>query len=360
MTIYNLNAGPAILPREVIAEAAQGVLELNGTGLSILEVSHRGAEYEPLHLQAQADILELMELSADEYGVLFLGGGASTQFAMVPMNFLKQDGHADYVNTGEWATRAIQEARRYGTVHVVGSSEDASFNCIPRDVRFHSDASYVHLTSNNTIYGTAWNTFPETGPAPAVCDMSSDFLSRTVDHRRFDLIYAGAQKNAGPAGVTIVVVRKSLIARANADLPTMFSYQTHLKANSLYNTPPVFGVYVVGLVAKWLKRQGGLAGIEAVNRKKAATLYGALDALSDVFRPIVPRAEDRSWMNITFRLRDEKLEARFLKESDAAGFKGLKGHRSAGGCRASLYNAFSQEGVDALVGFMEDYARRNG
>jgi phosphoserine aminotransferase len=360
MTIYNLNAGPAILPREVLEEASRAVLELDGSGMSILEVSHRGPEYEPLHLQVQADLLELMGLSGEEYGVLFVGGGASTQFALVPMNFLTPAGHADYVNTGEWSTRAIAEARRFGTVHVVASSEEDQFRHIPRAVSWHDDAAYLHLTTNNTIFGTAWHELPRMSPAPRICDMSSDFLSERQDFSQFDLIYAGAQKNAGPAGVTIVVIRRSFAARANRDVPTMFSYLTHLNANSLYNTPPVFGVYMVGLVAKWLKRQGGLEAIEAINRRKAETLYGALEAWSDVYRPTVRRKDDRSWMNVTFRLRDEALEKRFLKEAEAAGFRGLKGHRSVGGCRASLYNAFPQAGVDALVAFMGEFARKNG
>jgi phosphoserine aminotransferase len=359
-TIYNLNSGPAILPKDVLEEAARAVIELGNSGLSVLEVSHRGGDYEALHIQAQKDLLELMGLSGDDYAVLFMTGGASTQFPLIPMNFLSADGHADYVNTGEWASRAIVEARRYGTVHVVGSSEDQNFNYIPRDCRFHDDAAYVHLTSNNTIFGTAWNVLPDTGKAPLICDMSSDFLSKPMDFNRFDLVYAGAQKNAGPAGVTVVVIRRSFAEKGAKDLPTMFSYRTHLKHGSLYNTPPVFPIFVTGLMMKWIKRQGGLAAMEVRNQGKAAALYRALDGLSPLFAPTVARPEDRSPMNITFRLSSTELEARFLKEADAAGFKGLKGHRSVGGCRASIYNAFPEEGVTALVDFMHDFARRVG
>lgn len=356
---FNFSAGPAILPREVLEESAQAILNLNGSGLSILEVSHRGKEYEPLHEQAQQDILELMGLSRDEYAVLFLGGGASLQFAMVPMNFLAPGARADYINTGEWASRAIVEARRFGTVEVVGSSEDAQFTYIPRDVSFHDDARYIHLTSNNTIFGTAWHTFPDTGAVPLICDMSSDFLSRPMPFERFDLIYAGAQKNAGPAGVTVVVVRKSFAERANPDLPTMLAYKTHIKNNALYNTPPAFPIFVVGRVMQWLKRQGGLIAMEAKNRAKAERLYQALEAHGDLFRPTVPNPADRSWMNIPFRLRTPALESAFLKAAEARGFVGLKGHRSVGGCRASIYNAFPLEGVEAFAAFMAEFAQRN-
>lgn len=360
-TLYNFSPGPAILPREVLEAASQAILNFNGSGLSVLEVSHRGKEYEPVHEQTQKDMLELMGLSGDEYSVLFMGGGASTQFAVIPMNYLTPDGRADYVNTGEWASRAIVEARRYGGVEVVASSEDRNFNYIPRQVTFHDDARYIHLTSNNTIFGTAWHSYPD-APAgvPQICDMSSDFLAYPTDFSRFDLIYAGAQKNAGPAGVTVVVIRKSYAERANKNVPTMFSYPVHVKNNALYNTPPVFSIYVVGQVMKWIKGLGGLQAIEAINRKKAETLYGALDGLSGMFRATVPNPADRSWMNIPFRLHDAALEAKFLKEAEAAGFVGLKGHRSVGGCRASIYNAFPQAGVDAFVAFMHEFARKNG
>lgn len=360
-TLYNFSPGPAILPREVIEAASQAVLDINGSGLSLLEVSHRGKEYDPIHEQTQKDVLELMGLSPEEYSVLFLGGGASFQFAMVPMNFLPREGFADYVNTGEWATRAIAEARHFGRVEVVASSEAEKFNYIPRDVKFHDDAAYLHLTSNNTIYGTAWHTFPET-PAgvPQICDMSSDFLARPMDFSRFDLIYAGAQKNAGPAGVTLVIIRKAYTARANKNIPTILSYQTHVKNNALYNTPPVFSIYVVGQVMQWLKNLGGLTAIEAINRKKADTLYAALDGSSGFYRATVSRPSDRSWMNVPFRLPTEALEKKFLQEAEAAGFVGLKGHRSVGGCRASIYNAFPQAGVDAFVGFLAEFARKNG
>jgi len=359
-TLYNFSPGPAILPRSVLEAASQAILNFNGSGLSVLEVSHRGKEYEPVHDQTQKDLLALMGLSSDEYGVIFMGGGASTQFAVVPMNFLTPDGRAEYVNTGEWASRAIVEARRFGGVEVVASSEDANFNYIPRNPAFHADARYIHLTSNNTIFGTAWHQFPET-PAgvPLICDMSSDFLAYPMDFSKFDLIYAGAQKNAGPAGVTIMVIRKSYAERANKNIPTMFSYPVHLKNNAMYNTPPVFSIFVVGLVMQWLKGLGGLTAIEAINRKKAETLYSALDSMPQVFKPTVPNPADRSWMNVPFRLIDPVLEAKFLKEADAAGFVGLKGHRSVGGCRASIYNAFPQEGVEAFVAFMKAFAQRN-
>lgn len=358
-TLYNFSAGPAILPREVMEASAQAVLNLNGSGLSILEVSHRGKEYEPLHEQAVQDMLTLMGLSSDEYSVFFLGGGASLQFAMVPMNFLRAGQRADYLNTGEWASRAIVEARRFGQVEVVGSSEAQNFNYIPREVTFHDDARYIHITSNNTIFGTAWHTFPAfPAKVPVVCDMSSDFLSRPLDFKQFDLIYAGAQKNAGPAGATIIVARRAFIASAYKDVPTVLSYGTHMKNGGLYNTPPVFPIYVIGQVMKWLLRQGGLEAMERHNRLKAELIYNGLEELSSTFVPTVPRPEDRSWMNVTFRLVNPALESPFLKEAEAAGFVGLKGHRSVGGCRASIYNAFPVEGVEALVAFMRAFARR--
>jgi len=357
--LYNFSAGPAILPRSVLEKAAEGILNFNGLGLSLLELSHRGPEYAPVHEQAQADLLELMGLGSDEYAVLFLGGGASVQFAMIPMNFLTADRHAEYVHTGVWAGKAIREAKRFGEIDVVGSSEDQNFSELPRGMRFHEDASYVHFTSNNTIYGTQFRELPNTGKAPLICDMSSDFLSRELPFDRFDLIYAGAQKNLGPAGVAVVVIRRAFVASANRDIPTLFSYRTHMEANSLANTPPVFGIFMVGLVAQWIKQQGGVSSIESNNQRKAAVLYDALDDMADFYQAAVTRREDRSLMNVSFRLADPSLEAGFLEEARKAGMVGLKGHRLVGGCRASIYNAFPLEGVEALVSFMTAFANRH-
>lgn len=357
--IYNFSAGPAILPVPVLEEASRGVLEIGGSGMSLLEVSHRGKEYEAIHLDAKERLLRVLGLSPDEYTALFLGGGASLQFAMLPMNFLRTGQTADYVHTGEWAIKAIKEAKRCGTVHVAASSEDSKFSYIPKDLKLTPDAQYVHITTNNTIEGTEWTALPETGSVPLIADASSDILSRERDYGRFHLFYAGAQKNAGPAGVTLVVARKDYLERANDDISTILSYKTHAKADSLYNTPPAFAIYVVGLVLKWIEDQGGVQVVEARNREKAAIVYNALDEYPDFYEPAVTEKGDRSLMNITFRLKNSDLEKLFLSGAQERKMDGLKGHRSVGGFRASVYNAFPVEGCQALADYLHTFVSAN-
>jgi|SRR5579884_1742945 len=354
--IYNFSAGPAVLPLAVLEEASRGILEINGSGMSILEVSHRGKDYEAIHADARQRLLRVLGLSEDEYTVLFLGGGASLQFAMLPMNFLQPGQTADYVHTGEWAIKAIKEAQRFGNVHVAASSEDAKFSYIPKQLSLTPGAQYVHITTNNTIEGTEWPSLPDTGGAPLVADASSDILARALDYSRFDLIYAGAQKNAGPAGVTLVIARKAFLDRASDDVPVILSYKKHAKSDSLYNTPPVFAVYVVGLVLQWIEKEGGLTAIEARNREKAALVYAALDAHPGVYEPAVTDKADRSLMNVTFRLKNSDLDKTFLEGAKERGMDGLKGHRSVGGFRASIYNAFPVEGCHALAAYLNEFA----
>ncbi len=354
--ILNFSSGPATLPPSVLEEASRGVLEIAGSGMSILEVSHRGGVYEDIHRRARAGCLKAMGLSPEAYTVLFLGGGASQQFAMVPMNFLRPGASADYVDGGEWGARAAKEARLFGGVRIAASSEAARHAELPRDFRWDPGAAYAHVTTNNTIEGTQMRFLPE-APTPLVVDASSDFLGHTMDWGRASLVYAGAQKNAGPAGVTIVVARKSFLERARTDVPTMLSYAVHAQADSLYNTPPVFPVYVLSLVLEWVEAQGGTAALGARNERKAALVYAALDAHPDVYEPAVARPADRSWMNITWRLRDPRREEAFLKGAAARGMQGLKGHRSVGGLRASVYNAFPEEGCAALAQYLAEFAR---
>jgi phosphoserine aminotransferase len=354
--IYNFSAGPAILPESVLQEASQGVLEVAGSGMSILEVSHRGAEYEAIHFEAQRLLLQVLGLSGDDYTVLFLGGGASLQFAMVPMNFLASEATADYVNTGEWAAKAIKEAKRFGKINVAASSEDTKFSYIPKNLNLTPGASYVHITTNNTIEGTEWSSTPDTAGVPLIGDVSSDIMARNLDYSKFDLLYAGAQKNAGPAGVTLVAIRKSFLEKANSDIAAILGYKTHAKSDSMYNTPPVFPVYVVGLVLKWVAEQGGLAAIEQRNREKAGLVYAALDEFPDVYDPAVTEKSDRSLMNVTFRLRNSERDKEFLAGAEARKMSGLKGHRSVGGFRASIYNAFPREGCEALASYLREFA----
>ena len=315
-------------------------------------------EFDAVIQKAQSDALAIMGLSGDEYAVLFLGGGASTQFAMVPMNFMH--GKADYINTGEWSTKAIKEAKMLGTCNVVASSEDQNFNYIPKDVTFSPDADYVHYTSNNTIYGTEYKHIPDVGNVPLVCDMSSDMLSREMDYSRFSLIYAGAQKNLGPSGVTLVVVKKAWVEeKAKSDIPTMLRYKTHVAKDSMFNTPPVFPIFVLGKTLEWILAEGGLGAIQERNEKKAALIYDMFDAHADFYKGAVTDPEDRSLMNVTFRLPSEELEAKFIAEAKAQQMYGLKGHRSVGGCRASIYNACPVESVEALARFMEEFSAAN-
>jgi phosphoserine aminotransferase len=357
--ICNFNPGPAALPQPVLEEVRDSFLNFQGTGISIAETSHRAKEFEAVLNDAVARTRRILGLDA-AYHVLFLQGGASLQFAMVPMNLLRDGETADYVNTGTWSSKAIQEARVLGkTVQVVASAEDRDFSYIPTGIRFNPDAVYAHLTSNNTIKGTQWAAFPDTAGVPLVADMSSDFLSRRFDPRPFGLIYAGAQKNIGPAGVTLVIIRQDLLSRVPQTLPSMLKYTTFAAKNSLYNTPPCLAIYLVQLVLKWLEETiGGIDPMERLNRRKASLLYRIID--EGGFYRGTAQADSRSAMNITFRLPSEALEKAFLDEAQQNGFVGLKGHRSVGGCRASLYNAVTLEAVEALDAFMNDFARRNG
>lgn len=357
--IFNFSAGPAMLPLPVLEQAQRELVALPGVGMSVLEVSHRSKAFEAILAQTEADIRRLGSVP-EEYAVLFLQGGASLQFSMVPLNLLPPGGTADYVVTGVWSQKAVAEARRVGRVHVAASTEAERFARIPRqdELAFTPDAAYVHITTNNTIYGTQWPAEPDVGRVPLVADASSDIFSRPIDVSKYGLIYAGAQKNLGPSGVTLVLVRKDLLSRSPASLHSMLSYAVHAAHQSLYNTPPTFGIYLMGLVARWALEQGGLAALDAVNRRKAAKLYAEIDR-TGFYRGTAER-HSRSLMNVTFRLPSEELEATFVKAAEAEGLDGLKGHRSAGGIRASIYNAFPEAGVDALVAFMREFERRHG
>ena len=348
--IYNFSAGPAVLPRPVLEKAQAELVEYQGSGMSIMEMSHRGKIFSGVRDRAEAALRELMAIP-DDYAVLFLQGGASSQFAMVPMNLTRR-GKADYVNTGAWSKKAIAEAKRYTQVRVVASSEDRTFCYIPalEAGMFDPEADYVHITTNNTIYGTCFPSLPPVGDVPLVADMSSNILSQAYRVEDFALIYAGAQKNIGPAGVTIVIVRRDLLGEVLPVTPTMFNYQIHAKEDSMYNTPPTYGIYMAGLVFEWMLAEGGVPAMEARNREKAALLYDFLDR-SSLFESTVTGPE-RSLMNVPFRLPTDELNAQFLVEADAAGLKTLKGHRSVGGMRASIYNAMPRAGVQALVDFM--------
>jgi phosphoserine aminotransferase len=358
--IYNFSAGPAILPVPVLEEAQAAVRELDGSGMSVLELSHRGKHYDPIHAEALSGVLTTLGLSESEYAVALLGGGASLQFTMLPMNFLAADRAADYIDSGEWGAKALAEAKRYGSVHTAGSSAATNHDRLPETLSLTPSARYVHLTTNNTIEGTQFHTLPETNGTPLVADASSDIFGVARDHSRFDLLYAGAQKNAGPAGVTIVVVRRAFLKTAQKDLPPMLSYAVQVAKDSLYNTPPVFPIFVLTRVLRWIAAEGGVAALEARNRTKAALIYDALDAAPSVYAPCVLPKADRSWMNITWRLHDAGLEKALLAQAQAAGMDGLKGHRNVGGFRASIYNAFPVDGCQALADLLTDFARRNG
>ncbi|MGE0707658.1 MAG: 3-phosphoserine/phosphohydroxythreonine transaminase [Planctomycetota bacterium] len=351
--IFNFSAGPAVLPEPVLEEARDNLLSLGDAGAGICEVSHRSAEYTEIHHDAMARIKRL--LGAEHgYEQLFLQGGASTQFFQVPMNL---GGDADYVLTGTWAKKAYAEAKRFGKPRVAASSEPTNFDRIPGELDLNPGARYLHLTSNNTVAGTQWHAWPQ-AEAPLVIDMSSDILSRPVDLRNVGLIYAGAQKNLGPAGVTLVLIREDLLAKCSTDLPTMLRYDIHAKEGSRYNTPPTFAIYVVGLVAKWIEAQGGLEAMAEKNQRKASLLYACIDR-HELYRGATT-ADSRSLMNVTFRLTSEELEQELINEAEAKGLSGLAGHRSVGGLRASIYNAMPEAGVKALVDLMDDFARRKG
>ena len=357
--IFNFSAGPAVLPMPVLEEAQRDLIALPGVGMSILEISHRSKPFDEVIQAAEADLRALANIS-DDYAVLFLQGGASLQFSMVPMNLLTAGATADYIVTGVWSQKAVKEAKKVGSVNIAATTEADKFTYVPAqaDLKLTDNAAYVHVTSNNTIYGTQWSTLPDAGGRPLLNDASSDIFSRPIDVSKHGVIYAGAQKNLGPSGLTLVIIRKDLLARSQASLPTMLNYNVQAEAGSLYNTPPVFGVYVLRLVLKWLRSNGGLDAMAAKNDRKAGMLYAEIDRTG--FYRGHARPDSRSRMNVTFRLPSEDLEKQFAKEATAAGLDGLKGHRSVGGLRASIYNAFPEEGVQALVAFMQEFGRKNG
>lgn len=357
--IFNFNPGPAMLPLSVLKQIQEELLDYKGSGMSIMEASHRSKWFEDVLQDAIARTERLLGLD-DRFRVLFMQGGASMQFCLVPMNLALGDKPLDYVDTGTWSTKAIKEAKIQGkNVRVVASSEDREYTYIPESIPIDEDAAFLHITSNNTIRGTQFRDFPRTKKVPLISDMSSDIFSRRFDPAPFGLIYAGAQKNAGPAGVTLVIVREDMLERVPAGLPTMLKYTTYAEKNSLYNTPPSFAIYVTGLVLKWLEEEmGGLERMEKINREKAELIYGYLDS-QDFYRGTA-QPQSRSWMNVTFRLPSEELEKAFLEQAQQNGLGGLKGHRSVGGCRASIYNAMAIEGVQALIEFMKNFASKNG
>jgi phosphoserine aminotransferase len=356
--VYNFSAGPAILPEEVLKKAAEEMLDYNGTGESVMEMSHRSKEYQAIIDACEASLREVMAIP-DNYKVLFLQGGASSQFAMLPLNLMNGSGKADFVITGQWANKAYQEASRYGECKVIASSKDKTFSYIPdlNSADFTADADYFHICLNNTIYGTKFSTLPDTGNVPLIADVSSCILSEPVDVSKFGVLYAGAQKNMGPAGLTVVIIREDLLGKARDITPTMFNYQIHAENGSMYNTPPTYGIYILGLVLGWVKEKGGLAAMKELNEKKAALIYDFLDS-SKMFKATVA-GKDRSLMNIPFVTGNDDLDAKFVKEAKAQGFINLKGHRSVGGMRASIYNAMPIEGCEKLVEFMKAFEAAN-
>ena len=357
--VYNFSAGPSVLPLPVLEKAQAELVSYGDAGMSVMEMSHRSSSYQAIIDECEALLRELLGIG-DNYKVLFLQGGASSQFAMVPLNLLNNSKKADYILTGLWAKKASKEAARYGDVKIVASSEDKVFNYIPRFEKsdFTPDADYVHITHNNTIYGTRFVNIPDTGDVPLVADMSSSILSQQIDVNKFGIIYAGAQKNMGPAGLTVVIIREDLIGKAVDFCPTMFDYKTHSENGSMFNTPPTYAIYICKLVCEWVKQNGGIAAMQKVNEKKAALIYDFLDN-SKMFSATVTNKEDRSLMNIPFVTDSDELNAKFIKEATAAGFVNLKGHRSVGGMRASIYNAMPVEGVEALVEFMKKFEAEN-
>ena len=355
--VFNFSAGPAMLPSAGLERAQAEILEWNGSGMSVMEMSHRGKEFMSIATKAEADLRQLMAIP-DTYKVLFLQGGASSQFSMVPINLLNGRNSADYLLTGQWSKKAIAEGKRYCDVNVIADTSDTRFTTVPAEdsLDFNPDAAYVHYTPNETIVGVEFPFVPDTGDVPLVADMSSTILSRPVDVSKYGVIYAGAQKNIGPAGVTVVIVRDDLIGNAAEGAPVMFDYKTHSDNGSMYNTPPTYSWYLSGLVFDWLLQQGGLEGIAAVNRRKAEKLYAAIDASDFYSNPVA--VESRSWMNVPFILANAELDAKFLEQAGSNGLQTLKGHRSVGGMRASIYNAMPEEGVDALIAFMADFEQR--
>lgn len=356
--VYNFSAGPAVLPEEVLKEAAEEMLDYKGTGMSVMEMSHRSKAFEEIIQDAEKDLRDLMNIP-DNYKVLFLQGGASQQFAMIPMNLMKNK-VADYIVTGQWAKKAAAEAKIYGNVNILASSADKTFTYIPdmKDIKVSDDADYVYICHNNTIYGTTYHELPDVGDKVLVADMSSDILSQPVDVTKYGLIFAGVQKNIGPAGMVVVIIREDLITEdVLPNTPTMLRYKIHADNNSLYNTPPAYGIYICGKVFKWLKNKGGLEAMKKINEEKAAILYDYLDS-NTMFKGTVVK-KDRSLMNVPFVTGSDELDAKFVKEAKAAGFENIKGHRTVGGMRASIYNAMPIEGVKALVEFMKKFEKEN-
>ena len=356
--VYNFSAGPAMLPEAVIKKASEEMLDWQGEGMSVMEMSHRGKAFMSIAAKAEADLRKLMAIP-ENYKVLFLQGGASTQFAMIPLNLLGDKNTADYINTGMWSKKAIAEAKRYCDVNVAATSEDSGFTTIPEfsSWNLNPDAAYVHYTPNETIGGVEFDYIPDTGDVPLVADMSSTILSREIDVSKFGIIYAGAQKNVGPAGLTIVIIREDLIGNAGDDVPAMLNYATHANADSMYNTPPTYAWYLAGMVFDWVLQQGGLAAMAEVNERKAAKLYDAIDSMDFYANPV--EKQYRSWMNVPFTLKNSDLDGKFLEEAAKLGLQTLKGHRSVGGMRASIYNAMPEAGVDTLIQFMKDFAQAN-
>lgn len=352
--VHNFSAGPGILPAEVLKQAAEACINFDGLNLSLLEISHRSKNFEKVMDEARALVKQLFEVG-DEYEVLYLGGGASMQFAMVPYNLMRTDGYAAYVNTGVWASKAIKEAKLIGDAKVIASSEDKNFNYIPKGYEIPKDADYLHITSNNTIFGTQIKEFPKS-PIPVVCDMSSDIFSKKVDAKQFDLIYAGAQKNMGPAGSTMIMVKKSALGKTGRKMLSMLDYQVHIKGGSMYNTPPVFPIYVTLLTMQWLKKNGGISWIEKVNQQKSDALYNEIDRNSLFYGTTA--VEDRSQMNVCFLMKKPELEPEFDKFWKDAGISGIRGHRDVGGYRASLYNALPLESVNVLVDVMKAFEQK--
>jgi len=357
--IYNFSAGPAILPEEVLLEAQKDFYSYKGSGMCIMEMSHRGKIFDKVIKEADADLRKLLNIG-DNYSILFLQGGATLQFSMVPLNLMPPANKADYIVTGAWAKKSVKDAKRVGAVNIAATTENENFVRIPKqsELKLDPNASYVHFTSNNTIYGTQWKSEPEVGNVPLVCDASSDFLHKMIDINKYGLIYAGAQKNIGPSGVVVVIVRKDLLERSSDTLHTYMNYKIHVENDSMYNTPSTFGIYISGLVFKWLLNMGGLNEMYKRNVEKANILYDAIDSSGGFYKGTTV-SEDRSLMNVTYVLPNEELTKKFIEEAKAKGFDGIKGHRSVGGIRASIYNAFPKKGVEELTAFMEDFRKNN-
>ncbi|MFC2173231.1 3-phosphoserine/phosphohydroxythreonine transaminase [Acidobacteriota bacterium] len=356
----NFNPGPAVLPLKVLQRAKDELLDYKDTGMSILETSHRSKEFDEVLADAKGLFREIFNIS-DEYEILFLASGASMQFAMIPMNFLPEGKSADYIVTGTWSKKAIKEAKNIGKANAAANMEDVNFSRLPKpeEITLDPDAAYVHMTSNNTIFGTQWKTFPDTQGKPLICDMSSDIMSRKIDVNRFHLLYAGAQKNLGPSGTTVLFIRKDFAAQGSGNVPTMLSYKTHVDKNSLFNTPPVFPIYMVKLVAEWVKESGGLDAVQKWNEEKGKVLYDAIDGSDGYYKGAVTEKEDRSLMNVTMRLPSEDLEKEFIAEGGTRGFHGLKGHRSVGGIRVSMYNAISVDQIGQFADFMKEFKQKH-